>query len=108
MIAIGLGKAEGAREAHRWFRKYGFEPVIRSMSEKVPASGKILCGLALIENEFHQIAEVRASLPDGIIAQEEASLTGCKTNVAGSPTDSSHLCTRSDPGIGRKCHRGST
>jgi hypothetical protein len=75
MIAIGLGKAEGAREARRWFRKYGFEPVIRSMSEKVPASGKILCGLALIENAFHQIAEVRASLPDGIIAQEEASLT---------------------------------
>src|SRR6266436_6153278 len=46
MMAIGLGKAEGAREAHRWFRKYGFEPVIRSMSEKVLVSGKILCGLA--------------------------------------------------------------
>jgi len=30
--------------------------------------------LALIENEVHQIAEVRASLPAGIIAQEEASL----------------------------------
>jgi hypothetical protein len=74
MMAIGLGKATGAREAHRWFRKYGFETVIRSMSEKVLASGKILCGLALIENELHQIAEVRTSLPNGIVAQEEASL----------------------------------
>jgi len=74
MMAIGLGKEAGAREAHRWFRKYGFEPVIRSMSERTLASGKILCGLALIENEVHQIAEVRASLPAGIIAQEEASL----------------------------------
>ena len=74
MMAIGLGKADGAREAHRWFRKYGFETVIRSMSEKVLAGGKILCGLALIENEVHQIAEVRASLPGGIVAQEEASL----------------------------------
>jgi hypothetical protein len=74
MMAIGLGKAEGAREAHRWFRKYGFESVIRSMSEKVLGSGKILCGLALIENEVHQIAEVRASLPGEIVAHEESSL----------------------------------
>jgi len=75
MMAIGMGKATGAREAHLWFRKYGFEPVIRSMSEKVLASGKILCGLALIENEVHQIADVRASLPGEIAAQEQAALT---------------------------------
>ena len=44
------------------------------MSERVLASGKILCGLALIENELHEIAEVRASLPSEIVAQEEAAL----------------------------------
>jgi Domain of unknown function (DUF362) len=74
MIAIGLGKTTGAREAHRWFRKYGFEPVIRSMSEKVLGSGRILCGLAVVENELHQIAGVRASLPADLAAQEEAAL----------------------------------
>ncbi len=74
MMTIGLGKAAGAREAHRWFWKYGFETVLRAISQRVLASGKILCGLAVIENELHQIAEVRASLPGGIVAQEEASL----------------------------------
>jgi hypothetical protein len=74
MMAIGLGKATGAREAHRSFRKYGFENVIRSMSGKVLASGKILCGLALIENELHEIAEVHASLPHDIVAREECAL----------------------------------
>ena len=74
MMTIGLGKATGACEAHRWFWKYGFEAVIRSMSDRVLASGKILCGLALIENEFHETTEVRASLPGQIVAQEEASL----------------------------------
>jgi hypothetical protein len=70
-----MGKASGAREAHQWFRKYGFEPGIRSMSERVLASGKIFFGLALIENEVHEIAEVRASLPGEIVAQEQAALT---------------------------------
>lgn len=69
-----MGKASGAREAHQWFRKYGFERAIRSMSERVLASGKIFFGLALIENEVHQIA-VHASLPGEIVAQEQAALT---------------------------------
>ncbi len=83
MIAIGLGKTTGAREAHRWFRKYGFEPVIRSMSEKVLASGKILCGLAVVENELHQIAAVRAGLPADLVAQEEAALKIARGLVPG-------------------------
>jgi hypothetical protein len=70
-----MGKAEGARECHRWGRKYGSEKTIRAISGKVLASGKILCGLAMIENEAHQIAAVRAARAEGIIAMEEAALT---------------------------------
>jgi len=85
MMTIGLGKAIGAREAHQRFRKYGFEPVIRSMSGKVLASGKILCGLALIENELHEIAEVHASLPDDIVAREECALKTARQLVSRIP-----------------------
>src|SRR5205823_10605751 len=81
MMAIGLGKAVGAQEAHRWSRKIGFEACLRAVSARVLASGKILCGLALIENEFHEIAQVCASLPDGIVAQEEKALTIAKRLV---------------------------
>jgi len=74
MMAVGMGKAEGARECHRWGWKYGFEKTIRAISGKILGSGKILCGLALIENEAHQIAAVRAARSEGIVAMEEAAL----------------------------------
>ncbi len=56
MMAIGMGKLEGATEGHRQSWKYGFETALRAVSGKVLASGKILCGVALVENELHQIA----------------------------------------------------
>ena len=74
MMAVGMGKVEGARQCHLWSRKYGHERVIRAMSARVLASGKILCGLAVVENELHEIAAVRAARPEGIVAQEEDTL----------------------------------
>ncbi len=81
MMAVGMGKVEGASETHRWGWKYGFEKVIRAMSGKVLASGKILCGVAVIENEFHELAAVRAARPEGIVAQEEEALALARTLV---------------------------
>lgn len=74
MMTIGLGKADGATEAHRCSWKYGFETALRAISTRVLASGKILCGVALIENELHQLAEVRAAFPDRVFSQEEEAL----------------------------------
>ncbi len=74
MITIGIGKVEGARESHHWFRKCGNEKVIRAVSGHVLETGKILCGLELIENEFHQLCEMRAALPQNLVAVEEESL----------------------------------
>jgi len=72
MMAVGMGKVEGAEEMHRWASRYGYEEVIRSMASKILASGKILGGLALIENEFHELCGIRAALPENIVAVEEA------------------------------------
>ncbi len=74
MIAIGLGKRDGAREAHRWSRKIGFEQAIRAVAGVTLARGKILFGLAIAENEMHQVAALEAALPTGMIAMEEAML----------------------------------
>jgi hypothetical protein len=81
MMVVGLGKAVAAREVHRWSRQIGFGACVRAIAGKVLASGKILCGLGLIENEFHQIAHVRASLPERIIAQDEEALVLAKRLV---------------------------
>jgi Lactate racemase N-terminal domain len=74
MIAVGLGKRQGAATTHRWSRRYGNERVIRSIADVALATGKILGGLAVAENEMHEIAVVRAALPAGIVAMEEETL----------------------------------
>lgn len=74
IMAVGMGKEDGARETHHWGWKYGFERTIRAMSAVSVASGKILGGLAVIENELHQICAVHAAPPEGIAALDESAL----------------------------------
>jgi hypothetical protein len=74
MMAVGMGKEAGARETHRWAWKYGFEQVIRTMAGVAIASGKILAGVGVIENEFHQICAVRAARAAEIPEVEEEAL----------------------------------
>jgi len=81
MMTIGMGKLEGAKEGHKNSWKYGFETTIRSVAAKVLASGKILCGVGLVENELHQIAAARAALPEGLIELEESTLELARTLV---------------------------
>ena len=91
MLTIGLGKLDGATEAHRHSRKEGYEATIRAVSGKVLASGKILCGVAVVENELHEIAAVRAALPEGIVAQEESTLELARNLVPRIPFEKLHL-----------------
>lgn len=74
MMAIGLGKRDGAEEGHRQFWKYGFDRTLRAVSGKILESGKIVFGLAVTENEFHEIAGVHAALPADMPARDEALL----------------------------------
>jgi hypothetical protein len=91
MIAVGMGKEDGARETHRWGWKFGFERVIHSMSAISLATGKILCGLGVIENEFHQICAVRASRAEAMAATEEETLRLARTLVPRIPFMKLHL-----------------
>jgi hypothetical protein len=45
------------------------------------ASGKILCGMGVIENEMHQISSVRAARPESMAALDEACLTEARRLV---------------------------
>lgn len=91
MISVGLGKRDGARETHRWSRRYGNERVIRAIAGVTLSAGKILGGLAVVENEMHQIAMVRAALPEGITALEEATLPAARNLVPRLPFPECHL-----------------
>src|SRR6266545_844651 len=58
MMAIGLGKFAGARRYHTYAYKLGLEHVITSVGRQVLASGRILGGLAILEDECHRTAKL--------------------------------------------------
>ena len=60
MMAIGLGKFAGAQRYHTYAYKLGLEHVIRSVGRQVLASGKILGGLAILEDAHHNTAKLDA------------------------------------------------
>ena len=91
MIAVGLGKREGAEEVHRCGRKYGYEATIRAVCDVAFASGKILGGLAVVENEFHELAVIQAARPKEMVAQEEALTETARRLVPRLPFSSAHV-----------------
>jgi hypothetical protein len=78
MIAVGMGKQKGAEEVHRSVRKWGYEEAIRDVSAATLATGKILCGLAIVENEWHQVCQLHALRPQDLASEEEAILRAAR------------------------------
>ena len=61
ILAVGLGKVEGAMSFHRSSLRRGFDKVVLAMGRHVLAGGKVLAGLGLVENERHLLCEVAAA-----------------------------------------------
>ena len=72
MALIGLGKLEGARAVHD-YGLYGLRELLAPGAAGVIASGKILAGIALVENAFHETMCLKV-LAAGEIAAEEPKL----------------------------------
>jgi hypothetical protein len=70
MLALGVGKIEGARSCHGHARRLGMTEVIRSVTGHLLGSGKILGGLAIVEDAFHDTAQLTALAADGLIDRE--------------------------------------
>lgn len=79
MMAIGLGKFAGARQYHAFGYKMGLEAVIRSVGRKVLDSGRVLGGLAILEDGNHDTARVAAVRAEEMEAREEELLALVKT-----------------------------
>jgi hypothetical protein len=73
MMAIGLGKFAGAQRYHTYAYKLGLEHVIRSIGRQVLKSGKILGGLAILEDANHNTAQLTA-VPVEDMERKEAEL----------------------------------
>ncbi len=71
MMAIGLGKFAGAQYYHTFAYKIGLGTMIRSVGRQVLASGKILGGLAILEDANHSTAQLTAVPVEEMEAREE-------------------------------------
>jgi hypothetical protein len=79
MMAIGVGKLAGAQSYHSWAYRMGMENMIRSVGRQVLATGKVLGGLAILEDGNHDTARVEAVRVEDMERREEELLALVKT-----------------------------
>ncbi|MBZ2183399.1 MAG: nickel-dependent lactate racemase [Bryobacter sp.] len=73
MMAIGLGKFAGAQYYHTFAYKIGLGAMLRAVGRQVLKSGKILGGLAILEDANHTTAQLTA-VPVETMEEEEQKL----------------------------------
>lgn len=71
MMAIGLGKRQGASIYHQAFAHYSFDQVVRSIYEMVRQRMPIAFGVAILENGYQQTAQITAISANDIVAIEQ-------------------------------------
>src|SRR5215468_3727641 len=87
MMAIGLGKFAGAQRYHTYAYTLGLEHVIRSVGRQVLGSGKVLGGLAILEDAYHNTAKLDAVPVEVMEKREEENLALVKTWMGKVPMD---------------------
>jgi hypothetical protein len=88
MMAIGLGKFAGAQRYHSYaYRGMGLEAVIRSVGRQVLKSGRILGGLAILEDANHNTGKLDAVPVELMEQREEENLALVKTWMGKIPFD---------------------
>lgn len=87
MMAIGMGKEEGATLYHKAFMVHGYAPVIRAIADRILDTGKILFGVGIVEDGRAQTADVAVLPSEDLIAGEEALLRQSKAFEPRLPLD---------------------
>jgi hypothetical protein len=91
MMAIGLGKFAGAQRYHAYAYRLGLEHVITSIGRQVLKSGKILGGLAILEDAHHNTAKLDAVPVELMEQREMENLALVKTWMGKIPMDTDVL-----------------
>src|SRR6476661_3092617 len=87
MMAIGLGKFAGAQRYHTYAYNLGLEHVIASIGRQVLKSGKIIGGLAILEDAYHNTGKLDAVPVEVMEQREEENLALVKGWMARVPFD---------------------
>lgn len=87
MTSIGLGKAEGAEQAHA----HGLRETIPQAASLTLESANIIGGLALVENAAHRLAIVQGARPDQFLETDRDLLVRANAYLPRVPFDHLHL-----------------
>ena len=87
MIAVGLGKQIGAGAFHAGVARFGFSRVVLQMARISLAKAPVLAGVALVENQRHQLARLEVMPADRIVETEPALLEHAKELMPRIPFD---------------------
>jgi hypothetical protein len=78
MMAIGLGKQQGAEHYHRAGQHYSYAEIFPLVGRAVLDTGHVLCGLGVVQNGYGETARVQALLPPDFDSGEKALLREAK------------------------------
>ncbi|MEW6333172.1 MAG: lactate racemase domain-containing protein [Thermodesulfobacteriota bacterium] len=78
MMAIGMGKQQGADYYHKAAIQYTFPKIIVDAGREVLKKAPVLCGLGLVENGYDQTAAIAALLPEELEEREKELLAKAK------------------------------
>ena len=78
LLAIGLGKQKGAAQYHQAFFNFGYPRIILSVANMILGNGKILFGVATVENGNCQTAKIGVLKPETLFECEKELLREAK------------------------------
>lgn len=91
MMTVGIGKISGAQTLHNNSSEYTFDTLIRSIAKVVLSTGKILGGLAIIENAYHETAEIEFIPAQDIPSREPELLQRARSYMPSLPVDAADV-----------------
>ncbi len=91
MMAVGLGKQQGAEHYHRAGQHYSYAEIFPLVGRAVLDTGHVLCGLGILQNGYGETAKVQALLPPDFESGEKALLREAKAWKARLPFDAIDL-----------------
>ena len=87
MSVIGLGKRTGAATCHGAATRLGYEHTLRSAAGVMLRTAPILCGVAMVENQFHDTARISVLKRDEIVEREQELLEEARRLMPRLPFD---------------------
>ena len=91
MLAIGLGKHQGAIRYHRANKRHGYYRVLTGVAEVVRRRCSILLGLGIVENGYDQTGAIEAMTSAELFEVEKRLLRVAKSWLARIPFDRGDL-----------------